>query len=105
MIPLAFALAYVIVGTVIGRVLFRKVIKGNVRYQVGKVRHEYSYDRLDALIRTDAMSSAQTYGLWSIVAWPLCLAIFLIQGPTPEEKQREQDELTQKIIETFRVTA
>lgn len=75
-------LAYAIVGTVIGRVLFLKRMGASARYTVGD-----SYETRNQLVITEDMSSAQTYGLWSPFVWPMTVAFYIIQAPTPAEKQ------------------
>lgn len=78
---IALIVAYVIVGTVIGRVLFRMRLRDSARYYVSD-----KYESRGNLIETQDQSSAMTYGLWSIFLWPLVLAFFVVQAPTPQER-------------------
>lgn len=88
------------IGTVIGRILFRKRLGINSRYYIGKQLSQY--DRETGPLRaidSDDLSSARTYGLWSIPFWFLTLAMFIIQAPTPAEKQREQEIRLQQLLD------
>ena len=87
MITLGIILAYAIIGTALGRILYVKKLGNSFRYVMGSAYDDYSNERVTALIETEDQKSAQTYGLWSFVMWPITLAFFLIQAPTPHEKR------------------
>lgn len=80
---------YAIIGTVIGRVLYRKRLKHSARYQMGRDVEGWS-EAYDQIIYTQDNSSAMTYGLWSIPFWPVTLAFWLVLAPTPEEKRYQR---------------
>lgn len=96
---LFFLALWGLIGTVAGRILFRMRLGINSRYQVGKQLNEYNR-QIGPLraIDTDDLTSAQTYGLWSIPLWPLTIAMFVIQAPTPVEKQRKKEIQLQEAI-------
>lgn len=84
----ALLAAYAIVGTVIGRILYRLRLGNSARYQM---EWDQNY-RKDIIAKTLDHTSAQTYGLWSIPLWPLVLAIWIVQAPTPDEKRAQRTE-------------
>lgn len=101
MLMFAAIFAYIIVGTIIGRILFVKRLGYSDRYMFTE-KDEWGFvTGRQELIETTVNSSAQTYGLWSIVVWPLTLAVFLIQLPTPIEKKahkaKEMEELRKQL--------
>lgn len=93
-------LIYALIGSVIGRILFRTRLGASARYAIE--RDGYSRPTLTATVDN---SSAQTYGLWSIPLWPLTLAIFLIQAPTPHEKRQRRTEELKNATEAIEALA
>lgn len=94
-------IAYALVGTAIGRVLFVKRLGKHYRYAIQpKGWVDGQYQKEESLSQSDALASAQTYGLWSIPLWPLTLAIFLIQLPTGDEKRRNEQARLEKQFES-----
>lgn len=93
-------LVHGIIGTVVGRILYRKRLGASVRYAVS--RNNYSGYELFA---TRDSSSAQTYGLWSILLWPLTIAIWAIQAPTPDEKRTQRIEELKNATEALEAVA
>jgi hypothetical protein len=92
MTPILVGILYASIGVIVGRILFKKRLGTADRYYIhrdGKV--EYS----------EEMSSASTYGLWSIPLWPLILAIYIVQSPTPYEKVVEQKKELEKAQREF----
>ena len=88
MLILGIILANFLVGTVIGRALFIHRLGNSSRYTIkekGWKHGEYRTD--DTLFTTVDKASASTYGLWSLVIWPLALAVYWIQAPTPHERR------------------
>lgn len=80
-----------ITGTAIGRVLFLKRMGTSARYMMGE-----SYEDRNHIVATEDLASAQTYGGWSIVFWPLTLSLYIIQAPTPTEvHNRKMQEIEQ----------
>lgn len=91
---------WVIMGTIIGRVLFRQRLGTSARYSLGKAYTDYG-SKFDAVIDQFDLTSAKTYGLWSIPLWPLTLAVFFVQLPTPEEKKIAQTEKHKELIKEY----
>lgn len=103
-----FALVYALVGLAIGRILFVKRMGSDARYIIEKPSNswgEIKHNSPDEVIGTDTLASAQTYGLWSLVLWPLTLAVYYIQTPTPTEKKLYRIEEMQKAEEALKELA
>jgi hypothetical protein len=96
---LAFFIVYGIIGSVVGRILFRKRLGNSSRFYIGEVQDEMSWNSRKDLIDTRDLTAAQEYGLWSIPFWPLTLAIFSIQAPTPQEKENKRALELQEVME------
>jgi cytochrome c-type biogenesis protein CcmH/NrfF len=97
----ALLAAYAIVGTVVGRILYRARLGNSARYQTAWDR----YNQREGLITTFDHTSAQTYGLWSIPLWPLVLAIWIVQAPTPDEKRAQRTEELKNATEALEKVA
>lgn len=89
-----------LVGSIIGRMLFRIRLGNSARWEIGQRMNDWGEKRgPEVVISTFDMSSAQNYGLWSILFWPLTTAIFLIQAPTPAEKQAKREIQLQELLD------
>lgn len=99
-----FFIVYGLIGTIIGRILFRHRLGHSSRYMVDWERNEYGEKLRKTLADTRDGLSAKTYGLWSIPFWPLALAIYLVQAPTPQEKQAKKDEQLAELVEKAGLT-
>lgn len=91
--------ANLIIGTVVGRILFVKRLGTSARFQMGKEENEFGYGKHDALVTTFDMDSAINYGLWSLVVWPITLAAFLVQAPTKRERKAKAEKQYQDMLE------
>jgi hypothetical protein len=92
MILILVGMLYASIGVIVGRILFKKRLGTADRYYI------HSNDRVEY---SEEMSSASTYGLWSIPLWPLTVAIYVVQSPTPYEKIVEQKKELEKARREF----
>lgn len=91
MTVLLFLVIWGLIGTAVGRMLFVKRLKDKARFFVDHKTDEWGMRKADlSTLNTHDMSSAQTYGLWSIPFWPFTLAIFLVLLPTRAEKEKQR---------------
>jgi hypothetical protein len=92
-ILLGIILIYFIVGVIVGRILFVKRMSGSIRYAIDHTYNEYNErSRNKRLVSTRDHQDAFHYGFWSLFFWWFTSALFIIQAPTPEERERKKVE-------------
>lgn len=97
MFVLAILLAYLVIGTLIGRRLFVNRLGDNPR------TYKICHDPGCGTYATKDMVAAVNWAITSVVAWPLAFPVYAIQAETPFEKntrrEKEYKELERKIKE------
>lgn len=84
---LAVIAAYLAIGTVIGRILFVKVLGDSPRQIIGHHVNEFGYRReKEELVDSPQLVSATNYAIGALFIWWLALPLFLMQSPTKTEK-------------------
>lgn len=96
---LILGIIYFVIGTAIGRLLFVKRLGTSARFQMGKEYSDFGRELGDKLVTTYDMDSAITYGLWSLLVWPITVAVFLVQLPTKQERQAKARIEYQEMLE------
>lgn len=93
-------LAYFLVGVVSGRVLFVKRLGRNSRYYLGRQTNEWREESGPTrAIDSDDLTSAKLWGMFSMLLWPIMIASFIIQAPTPAEKELRRERELEEMIE------
>jgi hypothetical protein len=105
-ILLGIILIYFIVGVIVGRILYVKRMSGSSRFMIDHTYNEYNEkSRVKYLVSTRDQQEAFHYGFWSLFFWWFTLALFVIQAPTPEERERKKVENLKELEKALNETA